>query len=165
LLSICLGGCMEREDRAGRPDAAVIDPVGLVRQYVKRDANGERLGPNPWFQEVVTWPQEPAYDSYTVIRGYAVEPPPRIAGSPAKIPVRYDVIGWIVPEAGRAAFLEQEKEEVFEFVVLLTDDGWRIDEPQIDQHVLATVAAASKALTQEDAARISELAAAAPAEP
>lgn len=156
---------MEREDRAGRPAAAVVDPVGLVRQYVKRDADGERLGPNPWFQEVVTWPLEPAYDSYTVIRSYAVEPPPRIEGSPARIPVRYDVIGWVVPEAGRASFLEQEREEIHEFVVLRTDNGWRIDEPQIDQHVLAAVAAASKALTPEDAARIQELAAAAPTGP
>lgn len=156
---------MDRETRAGRPDAAVIDPVGLVRQYVKRDANGERLGPNPWFQEVVTWPQDPAYDSYSVIRAYAVEPPPTIPGSPARIPVRYDVIGWIVAEGRRTTFLEQEKEEVFEFVVLRTDDGWRIDEPQIDQHVLAEIAAASKALSPEDAARIREVAAQAAAEP
>jgi hypothetical protein len=59
-------------------------------------------------------------------------------------------------------FMEQVGEEVFEFVVLRTETGWRIDAPQIDQHVLAEVAAARPSRTAEDAARIRELAAQAP---
>jgi hypothetical protein len=144
--------------------AATIDPVGLVRQYVKRDGAGERLGPAPWFEEVVTWPQDPAYDSATVIRQYTVQPPPTIHGSPAKIEVRYEVIGWIVPGKEHLGFIPGDKIEVFTFVVVRDDVGWRIQEPQIDQHVLAEVAAARK-LTPEDAALIRQLAAEPPSEP
>lgn len=152
---------MEHLEGPGSRALTAADPVSLVRSYVKRDGNGERLGPNPWFDGVVTWPQEPGYDSHTVIRTYEVQPPPTIAGSPAKIPVRYDVIGWITS----SGFISQEKLEKFIFVVVLTDDGWRIQAPQIDQHILAEVALKIGFLSAEDAARIRELAAAAPAEP
>jgi hypothetical protein len=108
---------------------------------------------------MVTWPQDPAYDSMTVIRRYAVEPPPTIHGSPAKITVRYEVIGWIVPGKEHSGFIPGDKIEVFTFVVVLGDEGWRIDQPQIDQHVLAEVAAARESITPEDAALIRELAA------
>ena len=155
---------MEGEGRAGHPGGLAIDPVGLVRQYVKRDANGERLESNPWFFDAVTWPEDPAYESYTVIRRYAVQPPRTIVGSPAEITVFYDVIGWLVPGGDGLTFLEEEKQEVFKFVVVQTDQGWRIDEPQIDQHVLAEVAAARPSRTPEDAARIRELAAQVPPE-
>ncbi len=165
LILVCVGGCMEREVRTGPPNASVLDPLGLVREYVKRDANGERLGPNTWFFGAVTWPVEQGYESYTVIRGYTVEKPATISGSPAKITVRYDVLGWIVPTGAEWTFMEQVGEEVFEFVVVQTDAGWRIDAPQIDQHVLAEVVAARPARTPADAARIRELAAQAPAEP
>jgi hypothetical protein len=156
---------MEREVRTGRPDTSAIDPVGLVREYVKRDANGERLGPNPWFFEVVTWEVESAYESYTVIRGYTVEKPATIHGSPARITVRYDVLGWIAPVGADWIFMEQTGQEVFEFVVVRTEEGWRIDAPQIDQHVLAELVAARPNRIPEDAARIRELAAQVGAEP
>jgi hypothetical protein len=156
---------MEREVRTVPSDASAIDPVGLVREYVKRDANGERLGPNPWFFQAVTWEVEPAYDSYTVIRGYTVEKPKAIHGSPARITVRYDVLGWITPVGAEWIFMEQTGEEVFEFVVVQTDQGWRIDDPTIDQHVLAEIAAARPGRSSEDADRIRELATQAPAEP
>jgi hypothetical protein len=139
-----------------------IDPVGLVRQYVKRDANGERLEENDWFQEVVTWPMEPAYDSYTVIRQYAVEPPPTVHGSPARIPVRYEVLGWVIPGAERAGFLPDPRVELVEFVVVRDDQGWRIEEPQMEQHVLASVVASDRWVSSEDAALIRDLAAATP---
>ena len=139
----------------------VVDPVSLVRQYVKRDAGGERMEPNAWFQSVVTWPDEPGYDSHTVIRAFTVVPPKNIAGSPAKIAVRYDVMGWIVS----SGFIPQEKIEVFEFEVAQTDEGWRIQAPQIDQHILPEIAATMALLTPEDAARIREFAAQPPVEP
>jgi hypothetical protein len=151
---------MEHLESALPWSAAVVDPVSVVRQYVKRDANGERLGTNPWFESVVTWPQDPGYDSHTVIRSFQVEPPPTIAGSPATIMVKYEVIGWIVS----SGFLPQEKLEAFPFVVVRTDEGWLIQSPQIDQHILPEAAAAMKFLTPEDATRIRELAAAPPPE-
>jgi hypothetical protein len=55
--------------------------------------------------------------------------------------------------------------EVFQFVVVRTDEGWRIQSPQIDQHVLAEVDAASEDLAPEDRARIQKLATEFPAEP
>ena len=139
-----------------------IDPLGLVRQYVKRDANGERLEENPWFQEVVTWPMEPGYDSYTVIRQYTVERT-TVHGSPARIPVRYEVLGWVVPGAERSGFLPDPRIELVEFVVVRDDQGWRIGEPQMDQHVLASVVASDRWVSPDDAALIRDLAAATPA--
>lgn len=141
--------------------SGAIDPVGLVRQYVKRDGDGERLAPADWFQQVVTWPQEPGYDSHTVIRSYRVERPPSIEGS-AKIQVRYELIGWVVPGKPHSTFIPWEGTEVFTFVVIRDEQGWRIAEPMIDQHVLAEVVAAGSNLSPEDAALIRELAAAPP---
>jgi hypothetical protein len=146
------------DHRTDPPRIAVADPVSLVRQYVKRDANGERLQADPWFQQVVTWSEEPGYDSYTVIRSYSVEPPPTIQGSPAEILVRYDVIGWVQWQDGEQVFLDQEMSQAITFVVVRDDNGWRIDEPQFGQRVLAEVAAASQALSAEDTAHIRELA-------
>jgi hypothetical protein len=146
-------------------DGSALDPVGLVREYVKRDANGERLAHNPWFFEAVTWEVEQAYESYTVIRGYTVEKPKVIQGSPARITVRYDVLGWIAPVGAEWIFMEQTGEELIEFVVVRTEAGWRIDEPAIDQHVLAEIVAARPTRSPEDAVRIRELATQAPVEP
>jgi hypothetical protein len=156
---------MERDILTSLADRFAIDPVGLVREYVKRDANGERLDANPWFFQAVTWEVEPGFESYTVIRGYTVEKPKVIHGSPARITVRYDALGWIVPVGAEWIFMEQTGEEVFEFVVVQTDQGWRIDAPTIDQHVLAEIVAARPGRSPEDAARIRELATQAPAEP
>jgi hypothetical protein len=150
------------EHRTDPPHAAVVDPVGLVKEYVKRDANGERLQAEPWFQQVVTWPEEPGYDSYTVIRSYSVERP-TIQGSPAKILVRYDVIGWVQWQDGEQVFLDQEMSQAITFVVVRDDNGWRIDGPQFGQRVLAEIAAACQALSAEDTAHIRELASKAPA--
>ena len=150
---------MGRDVFLARPIAWAIDPLGLVREYVKRDAAGERLGSNSWFFDAVTWEIEPGYESYTVIRGYTVDRPKAIEGSPARITVRYDVIGWIAPVGAEWVFMEQVGEEVFEFKVLRTDTGWRIDAPQIDQHVLAEVAASRPSRAPEDAARMRQLAA------
>jgi hypothetical protein len=134
--------------------ATAIDPLGLVRQYVKRDAEGERLGPSPWFGPVVTWPDDPGYDSLTVIRSYKVETPKDIGGSPVTILVKYDAIGWIAS----SGFIPQENLEAFDFVVVRTEDaGWQIDQPQIDQHVLFEVAAGLKFVTAGDSALIREL--------
>jgi hypothetical protein len=143
----------------------LIDPLSLVREYVKRDAAGERLTESPWFQAVVSWPFEPGYDSYTVIRAYTVEKPAHIAGSPARITVRYDVVGWMVHDGQQMAFLEQELEEALEFVVERTEAGWRIAAPQMGQRVLAEIVAADSDLPPEDAARLREMAAPAPAPP
>ena len=140
----------------------VIDPLGLVRQYVKRDAEGERLRGEPWFQDVVTWPMEPAYDSFSVIRSYTVVPPKTIAGSPARIIVRYDRIGWAYPVVGNLRFVAQWLPQAVEFVVVRTEGDWRIDAPQFSQRVLAEAAVATGAFSQEDAERIRALAAEAP---
>jgi hypothetical protein len=141
--------------------ASLIDPLGLVREYVRRDAGGERMGPSPWFGSVVVWPDDPGYDSHTVIRKYEVERPATMGGSPVKIMVRYEVIGWIMS----SGFLPQEKNEEFEFVVIRTEEGvWLIQSPQIEQHILPDPAAGVRHLSAEDAARIRELATAPPAE-
>ena len=145
-------------------EAGMIDPISLVRQYVKRDGDGERLFSESWFQDVVTWPHEPGYDSFTVVRKYTVERPRDIQGSPAKVPVRYECIGWVVPAQDHPVFIEGDRIEVFTYVAVRGEGGWKIDAPQIDQHILAEVAASRENMTPEDAARIRELASESPAE-
>jgi hypothetical protein len=143
--------------RGGGDNRPVVGP-----QYVKRDGAGERLGPAPWFEEVVTWPRT-AYDSARSsgsTRSTAAHHS-RVTGED-----RGSLRGDRLDRAGKEhlGFIPGDKIEVFTFVVVRDDVGWRIQEPQIDQHVLAEVTAARK-LTPEDAALIRQLAAEPPSEP
>ncbi len=141
------------------------EPVRLVREYVTRDANGERLTTNPWFLNVVTWEDEPGYDRYTVIRGYTVRPL-RADSSTGRVEVRYDRLGY-VQTTGRTtvAFEAAEGPELRVFTVALTDNGWRIVAPQIDQHVLVEPALRHSPFSPEDRRLVEERASLSPSPP
>src|SRR6266704_2966850 len=109
-----------------------LAPIRLVREYVSRDANGERIRRNTWFFNVVTWSEEPGWDSYIVVRGFQISPV-RADSSTARVTVTYRVAGY-VRTTGRttAAFVDDTATETRIFTVALTDNGWRIVAPQID---------------------------------
>ena len=133
------------------------DPVRLVREYVERDARGDRLETNAWFDSVVTWPQDPGYDSYAVITRFGLSVLGE-ARDTTRVEVQYDVAG--IMKAGGPAdtrFAPRQRTEVDTFVVERAPDGWRISSPQIHQHVLAAAALQRSALGKEDRDRLTEL--------
>ncbi|MGH7645492.1 MAG: hypothetical protein ACREMR_07885 [Gemmatimonadales bacterium] len=139
-------------------DLDQAEPIRLVREYVTRDANGERLTTNPWFLNVVIWEDEPGYDRYTLIKGYEVRSI-RADSSTARVEVGYERLGY-VQTTGRntVAFQSAQGLEVRVFTVALTDNGWRIVAPQLDQHVLVEPALRHSPFTAEDRTRLQQLA-------
>jgi hypothetical protein len=115
-------------------------PTQLVTEYVTRDSRGDRLGSNPWFLKVVTWPDDPGYDSYTLITGFDVSP---VALGPdtARIRVTYRTAAWITAgDATRPRVIPHDSAESQLFTVVRKGGRWLIDSPQLDQHVLPAAA-------------------------
>jgi hypothetical protein len=131
--------------------------IQLVKEYVERDAKGERLQTNPWFLDVVAWPDEPGYDSYTVISGY-VATPLSADSSTARVRVDYRRAGYVRTTGARSVEFEQSiATESHVFTVALSDNGWRITAPQIEQHVLVETALSLSPLNEGDKDRLSKL--------
>ena len=147
---IGLGACgTERPRDAAQDRGAVSSPEGLVRDYVGRDAHGERLRTAAWFLDVAVWPEEPAFDSYTVIGGYTVDQ--AVArGDTVSVVVTYHRLGWIESTQDSARLIISDSVERHEFLVMLTNLGWRIIAPRLDPHVLADTILRRASLMQRD---------------
>jgi hypothetical protein len=155
-----LGACkVARRPAQSQPAVTLSDttPVRLVREYVTRDADGQRIRANPWFFNVVIWPEDPGWDSYAVIRNSGVDPI-RADSSTARVSVTYEVVGH-VETTGRttARFVPDSSTERFVFTVALTDNGWRIVAPQIDPHLLPGAALSYSPLSQVDRGKLRAL--------
>jgi hypothetical protein len=110
--------------------------VQLIDEYVRRDAQGERLGNAGWFLNNSVWEDEPAYDRYAVVSRSEIEP---LSGdsSTARVRVIQDVVGFVTGDGDRKAlFTEERGVETTVFTAVLMDNGWRIAAPQRPQHVL-----------------------------
>lgn len=108
----------------------------LVREYVERDARGERLKSNPWFLNAVIWEDEPAFDSYTLITGYQLRML-HADSSTGRVEVAYARAGYVRATGDSSvSFQPDSGREVHVFTVALTFNGWRIVAPQLDPHVL-----------------------------
>lgn len=148
------------------PEPSDTTAVALVREYVSRDARGERLGDEAWFSRVVTWPEEPGWDYVTVIQAF------RVAGmtlgrDSARVEVRYAVAGIIEPaDERRYRFTPDPSTVVQVFTVVREGSAWRIDSPQINQHITPQVAARhySAVLAPDGVQHLNQLAAEAAAE-
>jgi len=133
---ISLLACGSGDSRSSpQQEGPIVTPETLVHQYVERDALGERLRSAPWFLEVVTWSEEPAYDSYTVIRSYEVQQPVTINDT-LFVPVTYHRLGWIETTQDSARLIVSDSVEHRQFAVVPVEDGWRITSPRLDPHVL-----------------------------
>ena len=166
LACIALLACRQESQRSNAITSQKIssapapaDPVQLVREYVNRDARGERLKSNPWFMNVVAWPEEPGYDTYTIITAFEVKPL-HTDSSTARVEVTYRRAGFL-ETVGRstAKFVRNAAAEERVFTVALTDNGWRITAPQMDQHVLASAVPDWTPLTESDRGTLKTLAA------
>jgi hypothetical protein len=101
--------------------------IRLVREYVERDSRGERLeGPAPWFHSVVTWPDDPGYDSYTVITGFEITPG-ATSSDTAHVRVQYHTVGWLTAgDSLQPRFTPRDTLEVQDFVLLRSGQKWAI---------------------------------------
>ncbi len=134
-------------DSGGRPNGA----LSLVREYVQRDSRGERLGPSPWFTTVVTWPDDPGYDSYTAITGFELTPHSTGLNDSAQVRVTYHTAGWILAgDSTQVRFMPHDSLETQIFSVIRAGGLWRIASPQIGQHVLVEAALTASSLGSED---------------
>jgi hypothetical protein len=134
------------------------EAVRLVHEYVERDSRGERLeGPAPWFHSVVTWPDDPGYDSYTVITGFEINPG-AASSDTAHVRVQYHTVGWIAAgDSLHSRFTPRDTLEVQDFVLLRRGQRWAISAPQIDQHVLLDSALAKSLLAAVDRRKLQGL--------
>lgn len=166
-VALFLSACSQQPPNGGeraQVDSAIMaqeglaqpQPVQLVREYVTRDSRGERLGANPWFRSVVDWPDEPGYDEFTVITGFDIRPLV-VTTDTARVRVTYHRAGRIETGESSARFVADDSLEVETFVVARTGEGWRIVEPQINQHILAKSVLAAVALGDQDRATLAAL--------
>lgn len=150
LLLIAVWSCRPREQPQAMDTNRAGSPLALVREYVDRDARGERLRSAPWFLSVVGWPEEPAFDSYTVIATYQVG---QLApsGDSAIVPVTYQRLGWIETTGRHAVrFVIGETIERYDFRLGVREGRWLIGEPRLEPHVLADTALAKAPLSASD---------------
>jgi len=118
------------------------DPLKTLEKYLSLDYEGKRLTglTNVEMSQLVTWDQEnsaemtraePGWDEVTLIDGYKISPK-RIAKRKCIFEVEYHVIGF---ERGGVEVSFESKVEKVDFVLLLRDSKWYIDDPIIMPHV------------------------------
>lgn len=153
----CEAGTHAARSSSSSPAVDSAPAVRLVREYVERDARGERLRSNPWFLNAVIWEDEPAFDSYTLISRYEIVPL-HTDSSTGRVEVTYYRAGYVRTTGGRTVSFEPDTgREVQVFTVALTFNGWRIVAPQLDQHVLLDAALAQSPFSAADRNRIEAL--------
>ncbi len=128
-------------------DAKSLDvarsPAAVVSEYCALDAKGARLSSqNPFLDTIfslVTWPDEPGWDSVRVIRQFA------ILGShsrptSATVTVRYAVLG----QLNDLAFSRSSTgHQVVTFLLVKSGNEWKIQRPMIEPHIFVEAARAS----------------------
>ena len=118
-------------------------PSDVVRQYCELDMEGARLSSqNPHVAKVfslVTWSEEPGWDSATVIRGFEVVGV-RAGRQTSAVTVRYEVLGEM---SGVSVATSRRIPELVTFVVRRSETGWKIDRPLIRPHISADAAIAA----------------------
>lgn len=94
-------------------------PADLVQEYVKRDANGEFLQTNDWWNTAVACPAcMGGPDTFTVISSYQI----KRAGE-----LKYSVVYQTEGRISGDAFTPQKKKESQSFTVVKTDWGYKLD--------------------------------------
>jgi hypothetical protein len=130
------------------------DPAELVREYVRRDGEGQFLEPDDWFTSALACPARVRrHNDATLVAGYAVMPRSQGADT-ARIGVTYQRLGDLDRGGSGSRFLSRKGMEVDTFVVVRTAAGWRIAAPLLNQHVLPKTALAKFRLSREDSQAI-----------
>ncbi len=108
-----------------------LNPEQLVREYVKRDANGEFLQTNEWWNSAVACPEcMGGPDTFTVISSYKIR---KISN--LQFEVTYDIEGTL----SGASFKTEKRKDPESFTVVKTQWGFKLDKKSF-QMVRADVA-------------------------
>ncbi|MNR89313.1 hypothetical protein D3C72_202780 [compost metagenome] len=108
------------------------DPQALLREYLRRDFNGEFTSANQWQMGALLCPgHEPGWDSATIVASYSIGV--AVPGKKVRsFPVTYQILGSTWSDG---SIKEEPRRERIVFVLVQTPYGWRIAEPQQNQHL------------------------------
>ncbi|NTW57539.1 MAG: hypothetical protein HGB21_01205 [Nitrospirae bacterium] len=130
---------------------ASLPPSAVVRNYCNLDAEGARLGGSTasdskqrsiW--ELVTWEDEPGWDSVVAITGFRLLDA-REEKDSAVVRVQYDVLGDIAGSRITVADRNNPSDPILkswqttDFHLKRTPKGWRIASPVMKPHPVAPV--------------------------
>lgn len=108
------------------------DPDRLITEFLERDAAGQFLQTDRWFNGATECPgQEPGPDAHLVIDAYRVAPLSRSADT-----VRVAVTSAVVGMWGHLGLQPDAREVVDTVTAIRTPHGWRIAGPALRQFVL-----------------------------
>ncbi len=129
-------------------------PGDLLYEYARRDGEGDFLSSNPWLDSALTCAGHlPGWDAATVIKDFAITPIDS-TDRQARFKVRYSVIGTLT--GGSDLSIHEQVQEIV-FLLVRTPWGWRIDGPQLGQHILPRAAIGRLHLTRKDSLFLAEV--------
>jgi hypothetical protein len=116
------------------------DPFDLVREFVRREGEGEFLVASPWLDSAYACPGRTAPPSeFTIVAGYSFRTVAQDAER-ARMLVTYILVGDL-RRVDSLLVLERRVGTVRDtFVVVATEFGWRLDAPRGRQMVLVAPA-------------------------
>ncbi len=113
-------------------------PTALVREYNRRDNEGQFLGRNTWLDSAYDCPEHlPGPDAFTVVSSTEIVAQ-TLTDSLARIMVSSVVLGYMEADSVGPVFEPRPSTKTDTFVVINTPYGWRIRSPQLPDNVLAS---------------------------
>jgi len=120
------------------------DGEALLREFLVRDARGDFLRADPWFNRATTCVgHEPGPDSYLAIADYAltIEAP---EDTLRRGIITERQLGWVsFDEHGEPGMAIEPRAVVDTIYARFTQFGWRVEGPVLRQHVLITAEGAA----------------------
>ena len=114
-------------------------PRELLDEYLKRDGQGDFTSEDPWLDSALTCPGHlPGWDMSTIIKEYSVAARDTL-GDTVSFVVTYRTAGGLSSDNKFYPATSDSKVQTATFTVIKTDWGWRIDGPQVNQHILPAV--------------------------
>jgi hypothetical protein len=104
-------------------------PVTVVEEFCKRDLNGARLQQQTRMNQLVSWEEEPGWDSLAVTKGFRVKTSSGSAGL-ATVTVEYREYGTL--DGNR--YQSKPKTELVVFSLAKKRGVWKITAPMIPPH-------------------------------
>jgi hypothetical protein len=113
------------------------DPASLVEEFLDRDASGQFLRTDKWFDQATTCPgHEPGPDAFLTIADYHFETL-FVSDTVARYVVTYEILGLVIPALTADVFRPNEGMRIDTLTVVSTAYGWRIKSPALLQRVFA----------------------------
>ncbi len=158
LLFFAMLGCADSQSEDRGPHWIDIEKqsgIGLVQEYLRRDARGERLRASVWFQETELWDESPGYDENSVITAYALETT-RSDSVRAEVGIAYFRVGTVVPRGDSLAFIPTIDTVRRLFIASRRHGKWVIEAPRQHPFVSVEYTLAMSGLTDSSRLRLSQ---------